>query len=261
MPVHFQPDTLPRVQRHPDGATVDLVLPFRFALDTPDPAGTWVLRATVDGGACAGVVATIITPALVEDLRKGMEQGGNGSSTDAEDFVVAETVQLRNAHVYLAVAIWADWAARPGRRGRSATTARWSIGWPNWSGSSTRAGPTRSGGSPPRAAAGSRCSPVTRAGPSTSRTRTRPQARPSTRREARQVAPSRGHSSPVDVAGPAQGRAGRPPAHQTWRQRCSDVPAACVSGIRSALTVKSAASRSNIVCLRSIACLPPRTCT
>ena len=34
-----------------------------------------------------------------------------GAGTDAEDFVIAESVQLRNAHVYLAAAIWADWAA------------------------------------------------------------------------------------------------------------------------------------------------------
>jgi hypothetical protein len=31
-----------------------------------------------------------------------------------EDFVVAETIQLRNTHVYLAAAVWADWAERAG---------------------------------------------------------------------------------------------------------------------------------------------------
>jgi hypothetical protein len=32
---------------------------------------------------------------------------------DPEDFVVAESIQLRNAHVYLNAAIWADWATPP----------------------------------------------------------------------------------------------------------------------------------------------------
>ena len=35
----------------------------------------------------------------------------NAPCVDPEDFVVAESVQLRNAHVYLAAAVWADWAA------------------------------------------------------------------------------------------------------------------------------------------------------
>jgi hypothetical protein len=34
-----------------------------------------------------------------------------GAGTEAEDFVVAESIQLRNTHVYLAAGIWADWAA------------------------------------------------------------------------------------------------------------------------------------------------------
>jgi hypothetical protein len=34
-----------------------------------------------------------------------------GGSTDAEDFVVAESLQLRNLHVYLAASFWAEWAA------------------------------------------------------------------------------------------------------------------------------------------------------
>jgi hypothetical protein len=34
-----------------------------------------------------------------------------GAGSEAEDFVIAESIQLRNAHVYLAAAIWADWAA------------------------------------------------------------------------------------------------------------------------------------------------------
>ena len=36
-----------------------------------------------------------------------------------EDFVVAASLQLRNAHVYLAAAVWAGWARRRTRRGRA----------------------------------------------------------------------------------------------------------------------------------------------
>jgi hypothetical protein len=36
------------------------------------------------------------------------------AGVEPEDFVVSESVQLRNTHVYLAAAVWADWAAPPG---------------------------------------------------------------------------------------------------------------------------------------------------
>ena len=39
-----------------------------------------------------------------------------GAGTEAEDFVVAESIQLRNTHVYLAAGIWADWAAEQAAR-------------------------------------------------------------------------------------------------------------------------------------------------
>ncbi|HEY6796141.1 MAG TPA: hypothetical protein VI248_15810 [Kineosporiaceae bacterium] len=41
-------------------------------------------------------------------------EAGRRTSADftPEDFVVAESIQLRNAHVYLGAAVWADWASR-----------------------------------------------------------------------------------------------------------------------------------------------------
>ena len=74
--VHFQPDTLPRVERATGGARVDLVVPFRFTVDIPNPATTWVLRATVNGNACEGIAPTTITHAFVQDLRKKMQRDG-----------------------------------------------------------------------------------------------------------------------------------------------------------------------------------------
>jgi hypothetical protein len=38
-------------------------------------------------------------------------------SSEAEDFVIAESLQLRNTHVYLNAAIWADWAQTAGATG------------------------------------------------------------------------------------------------------------------------------------------------
>ena len=74
--IHFQPDTLPRVERDPGGARVDLVLPFRFTVDIPDPATTWVLRARVNGNACEGIAPTTVTRALVQSLRDAMQRDG-----------------------------------------------------------------------------------------------------------------------------------------------------------------------------------------
>ena len=43
----------------------------------------------------------------------------DGLSSEAEDFVIAESLQLRNLHVYLNAAIWADWAQSPQAAGRA----------------------------------------------------------------------------------------------------------------------------------------------
>jgi hypothetical protein len=40
-------------------------------------------------------------------------------SSEAEDFVIAESLQLRNTHVYLNAAIWADWAQTPDAAGQA----------------------------------------------------------------------------------------------------------------------------------------------
>ncbi len=40
-------------------------------------------------------------------------------SSEAEDFVIAESLQLRNLHVYLNAAIWADWAQTPAAAGQA----------------------------------------------------------------------------------------------------------------------------------------------
>ena len=56
-------------------------------------------------------------------------RSGRGSSpattvsTNCENFVAAESLQLRNAHVYLAARHWARWA-RDGGTGHTATTGR-----------------------------------------------------------------------------------------------------------------------------------------
>jgi hypothetical protein len=40
----------------------------------------------------------------------GVHAGPGLAQLEAEDFVIAESLQLRNLHVYLNAAIWADWA-------------------------------------------------------------------------------------------------------------------------------------------------------
>jgi hypothetical protein len=44
--------------------------------------------------------------------RARVEREGDPGGTEVENFVVAESLQLRNTHVYLAAAVWAAWAQR-----------------------------------------------------------------------------------------------------------------------------------------------------